>query len=262
MKYLLLTTLFFSFSSFANWVKESEVKAPKTIWSKKSRCLTTAAQGKNCFDISGKDIRHWKVGPVDDLNSPILRAAEDSPIKLNCDDFDDCRTKALDPNGDLIFDDNVCIPDESNAKWDLLSNWSGMTGVTGPWFIWCEKDSGTFEQKNILVTDPTGIIAADIADDIQDVKDIEEANIRLVKIKMECGRSVIALIVIRNVPKNLTRAQKKTMKESYRDAKEFLELGALTEAKEEIEIATPDGTIVTEADKTAIIVKIDECLAQ
>ena len=270
MKYLILIFLA-SFSAHANWITDSDFDLAKsnnngaTIHSSKKTCIGLCYDLNQCKLLNSIkiDLRKCMKGFVDNLEAPNLRATEDSPIKIDCLDYNDCQTKAFDPNGDLDQSDHVCLSDiSSQERWDDLSNWAGITGVTGPWFIWCEKEDGTYQQKPALVIDTAGTTQANLDDGIKAAKDSEEANIQAVKKKMECGRSAIALMVIRNVPKNLTRAQKKTMKETYRDTKEFLELGALQEAKEELEASTPDGVIVTDADKVAIIAKIDECLAQ
>jgi len=142
-------------------------------YQKKSQCDQAEAPDK-CFNIcegSGiKDFRRWMVGQVDDLNDPIFRAAESSPVKLDCDNDSDCMQKAMDPNGDSNFDDQVCIADNSTPRWDELANWPGITGVTGPWFIWCSKHSGTFRQKSVLISDVAGSTQADI-DDAQKASD-------------------------------------------------------------------------------------------
>ena len=116
------------------------------------------------------DNRRCMKGLVDDLNQPNYRAAENSPVKLDCDDASDCQSKATDPNGDSNTNDRVCLSDNSTERWDDLSNWSGITGVSGPWFIWCEKFDGTFKQIDGLVLDVAGSAAAD-AEDAQNASD-------------------------------------------------------------------------------------------
>ena len=181
MKFLLIMIMLWPSFVFANWVKKSEVKNPVTIWAKKNTCQSQ--EGEDCVSITGKDLRRWKMGQVDDLDKPNLRAAEDSPVKVDCNDFLDCRNKALDPNGDSNFDDNVCLIDNSSARWDELANWPGITGVTGPWFIWCEKEDGTYQQKDVLVNDAPGSVAAD-------AEDLDKENERVARIAAKGPREV------------------------------------------------------------------------
>lgn len=77
---------------------------------------------------------------------------------------------------------------------------------------------------------------------------------------MECGKEVKALLLVRNSTKNLTTAQVKSIVVTYADIDVLLMSGSLVTAKEEIQEVTADGTLVTEADKTALTAKIDECL--
>lgn len=92
------------------------------------------------------------------------------------------------------------------------------------------------------------------------VEDAQNAAVSQAKLNMECGRNVQALLVVRNAAKNLTTTQVKQVIQTYSIIKQLLDSGSLNTAKEEIQAVTPDGTLVTEEDKTALINKIDECL--
>jgi len=116
-----------------------------------------------CFDGKDDD-RRWKLGLIDDLEKPILRAPKDSPVLLDCDDFSNCSSKAMNPDDDPLTDDNVCLADNSQPKWDELINHPNVTNLIGPWFIWCEKETGSFEQKDEIVPDIQGSIDADAED--------------------------------------------------------------------------------------------------
>lgn len=167
---ILIITFFFTASAFArNWVPSLD---SNTVWTKKSRC--EQVNGSKCYNITGKDRRKWMIGQVDDPSKPILRAADASPVKLDCDDAQDCAQKAWDPNGDSNFDDQVCLADGSSPRYDELSNWPGVTGLSGPWFIWCEKHDGTYQKKDALVPDPAGIAQAD-------AEDLDKENEKVVK---------------------------------------------------------------------------------
>lgn len=76
---------------------------------------------------------------------------------------------------------------------------------------------------------------------------------------MNCGKRTIATLLVQNASKGLTKRQIKQMNKAYRDIKELLETGSLDSAKEEIEAVVADGTLVTEADKTALIAELDSC---
>lgn len=163
MKFILLVTFLFSVNTQAkNWVKKSAIKNPAKVWSLRSKC--EAQESETCFNISKKDLRRFKMGLVDDLDAPNLRAVEDSPVKVDCDDFADCQTKAMGAEDDGAFPDRVCLADAGQERWDELANHPGVTGVTGPWFYWCEKPDGTFQKKDALVADAAGSAAADAAD--------------------------------------------------------------------------------------------------
>jgi len=80
------------------------------------------------------------------------------------------------------------------------------------------------------------------------------------KAAMECGKNVKALLMVRNASKGLTTAQIKTMVNTYSEVDALLESGSLNTAKEEINAISPDGALVTEGDKTALVAEIDKCL--
>lgn len=77
---------------------------------------------------------------------------------------------------------------------------------------------------------------------------------------IEEGKKVIALLAVRNVPKNLTTAQIAQINSIYAEIKTLLETGSLVTAKEKISEVTPDGVLVTEADKTALINELNSYL--
>lgn len=88
----------------------------------------------------------------------------------------------------------------------------------------------------------------------------QEALIDQALTRMNCGRRVIGLLLLRNEPKGLTTGQIKQMNTTYASIKGLLETGSLLSAKEEMQLVTPDGTITTDGDKTALIARIDKCL--
>ncbi len=174
MKIILILIFLMPLASYAkkcvNQIAKSELIKSKADVPNAGKLTCKDLPNEPCFCFDGIDLRKIKAGLVNNPNSPILRAADDSPVKLDCDDFSDCQQKAMDPDLDPETFESVCQSDESQPKWDEISNWPGVTGVTGPWFIWCEKNSGSFNQMDSLVPDAAGIIQADI-DDAQKASD-------------------------------------------------------------------------------------------
>jgi hypothetical protein len=87
-----------------------------------------------------------------------------------------------------------------------------------------------------------------------------EAGIQVAQRLRACGERVMALMLVRNQPKNLTTAQVKQLVSSYAGIKGLLESGSLNSAKEEIQAAVADGVLITNADKAALSAEIDKCL--
>lgn len=173
MKYLLLSLLFI-FSANAEikgtFVNKSNVKNPTRRHRTMSLCESEEGTG-NCINTGTKDMRRFMLGQEDNLDSPIFRLPNNSPVKLSCFTSADCPGIALGVFDGESFPDRVCLGEAgSTERWDELVNHPGMTGVTGPWFIWCEKETGNFNQRDIIIIDPAGIIAAD-AEDAQVVSD-------------------------------------------------------------------------------------------
>ena len=173
MKYLLLSLLFI-FPAFAEirgtFVNKSNVKNPTRRHRTMSLCESDKGAG-NCINTGTKDMRRFMLGQEDNLDSPIFRLPDNSPVKLDCTDKDDCRTRAMGIFDGENFPNRVCLVEaETTERWDELVNHPGVTDVVGPWFIWCEKETGNFNQRDIIIIDPAGIIAAD-AEDAQVVSD-------------------------------------------------------------------------------------------
>lgn len=165
MRILLLISLFFSFDAFANgdWVDLDNVKNSQAYWSEGECNKKTGNKCGRC-----QDRRLCMKGQVDDLDKPNFRTIDNSPVKLDCDDFNDCSTKSF----------NVCLADSSIERWGELVNFPGLMGVSGPWFIWCEKPSGTFKQKDALVVDVAGSSAAGLEDDAKEADILDKKNRR------------------------------------------------------------------------------------
>ena len=75
------------------------------------------------------------------------------------------------------------------------------------------------------------------------------------------GKRVLALFLVRASLKNLTTEQVKQLNLTYSNVKDLLETGSLEAAKSEIESITPDGSMVTQSDKDALILEIESFLS-
>lgn len=186
MKYFILVCVTFLFcvtsQAAQNWFPVGKENA-NTVWTSKARC--EAQEGQECYEVTGKDLRRWKVGQVDDLTKPNFRPVKDSPVLQSCENFIDCQRKAKDPNADKDQSDRLCLSDGSAEKWDELANWPDLTGIDGPWFIWCEKHDGTYQQKAALVPDLDGIAAAD-------AEDAQKAADKVARAQARTGRATAA----------------------------------------------------------------------
>lgn len=138
------------FLSESDWADRKLGNRGHTFYVSKDKCELVNAPDK-CYNPT--DVKREKLGVVDDLSKPILRAPKNSPVLLDCLNFNDCGPKST----------NVCLADGGLEKWDELTNHPDVTGLTGPWFIWCEKGTGSFVQKPGIVADAAGIIADDLA---------------------------------------------------------------------------------------------------
>lgn len=88
----------------------------------------------------------------------------------------------------------------------------------------------------------------------------KEAGLQIALKKIDCGKRVIALMVIRNVPKNLTPQQVAQMNTIYAPIKGLLETASLVTAKGYIESTVADGMLITEADKTDLAAETQKCI--
>lgn len=141
MKYFILTLIFtFSFTANAAWYFPVGKAGAEKWYKSKAQC--ESSEGQSCYDITGKDVRRWKVGF---LQPEILRTAD-------CDDATDCQAKLdADPS------EFSCL--EGTPVYDDKANWPGLDFSPRPatgWFLWCQIEG--------LVPDPAGIAAADTED--------------------------------------------------------------------------------------------------
>lgn len=94
----------------------------------------------------------------------------------------------------------------------------------------------------------------------EQLRKIEESEIRAALRAMSCGKEVMAIMSIKNSKKGLSKGQVKQIVNTYSEIKALLETGSLVTAKDEIAAIIPDGILVTNDDKDALINKINSCL--
>jgi len=88
----------------------------------------------------------------------------------------------------------------------------------------------------------------------------KEAGLQIALKKIDCGKRVIALLVLRNVPKGLTPQQVAQMNTVYAPIKGLLETASLVTAKAAIEDVTADGLLITDGDKADLSAETQKCI--
>lgn len=112
----------------------------------------------------------------------------------------------------------------------------------------------TDEKGNLsIIEDVVAKTEADIKADFE-----SRINIRLKR--QDFGRRLIAIVSELNEPKGLTMAQIVQLSKTYADIRESCFNGAIDTAKALITAETPDGIIITESDKTALLDEINSNL--
>lgn len=77
---------------------------------------------------------------------------------------------------------------------------------------------------------------------------------------MEFGKRVIAILSVRNDAKSLSAADIVSLTNTYAVIQSLLMSGSIATAKAQIEAVTPDGTLVTQDDKDALLAEINAYL--
>lgn len=111
----------------------------------------------------------------------------------------------------------------------------------------------------VLDVDTVAITAHEAAKAIQAAEKAAEQNALS---RAECGRTVIAKLLVRNAPKGLSKQQVKELSATYAFIQGLLLNGSLETAREEILAVPADGVVVTQADKDALVAKLDSCKPQ
>lgn len=241
MKYLVIGILF-SANAFSATFFPVGKNGAKAFYIEKGKCETI--EEAVCYDVSGKDLRFYLLQSteVDDLSKPIFKTQYNVD---SCDNPEECGVLAVNKAA-------TC----TDAQGDY-AGWAENTILPG-YKVFCTGIEG-YEKKTVvdLALDAelqSQVLAADA------VKTANETAMQTVKRRMACGKNVQATMVLRNASKNLTTEQVKSFAATYAEIKSLLDTASLVTAKAEVEAIAPDGTLVTNDDKTAIIQAIDACL--
>lgn len=234
MKKILLLSLLSLSVHAENWVSIPEL-GTNQAHQMKSDC---ERNGQECFDIGELPHSVYSVTQidVDDYNKPIYSKSQVSI----CESIEDCDAK---------FVALVCIDkDESSIKnYDLLQ-------------VYCSKVVG-YEQKkkDVISLDSVKKSAYDSEQLAKAQESYENYKISIALKKMDCGKRVIAKLVVLNSMKNLTTEQVAVMNGSYSTIKTLLETGSLETARINIQNAVADGSIILESDKNELVKTLDSC---
>lgn len=225
-----------SITSFGeNWTSISKL-GTNQAFQLKSECERVT--GSECFDLGDLPQSVYSVSmiEVDDLNKPIY-SKEDVQT---CIDNEDCDAKFL----VILCTDNHSYPIKN---YDLLQ-------------VYCTKVVG-YEQKkkDVISLDSVKKSAYDSEQLAKAQESYENYKISVAIKKMDCGKRVIAKLVVLNSTKNLTTEQVAVMNGSYSTIKTLLETGSLETARINIQNAVADGSIILESDKTELVKTLDAC---
>lgn len=239
MKYLILTILFFSVTVHAeNWLNHTKIlNASKEAFSLKSDCERIS--GERCFDIA--DLPSSVYSEVDESVNDYTKP------NYSKSEVETCTTNA---NCDTKFLEKVCTDlTESKIKnYDIRE-------------VYCSKFL-SYDQKlqRTIALDSVKLDALNAQKAIDLLASQKEAGIQGALKRIECGKRVIGLLVLRNSQKVLTTANIAQINTVYGPIKGLIDTGSLVTAKEQMMLITPDGTLITEDDKNDLVAEITKCL--
>lgn len=220
-----LGILFIATPAFAgNWMPVSKIQAQSSqAYELESECKSRSSE--QCLDL-GSDVEMVKLGMVSLVND----WGPESEVE-SCSDESDCTAKLAAKS----------CPEPLQKFADALWTKVYCVELLGKQIV---KDSAAY----------TAHLSAQAASAAL------ESALKQAKALQECGKRVMALMLVRNQPKGLSTAQVKSIVSTYAPVEALLDSGSLVSAKEEIQAVSADGVLVTEADKTALTQEIDKCL--
>lgn len=239
MKYLIFTLILFSNLVHAeNWLNHSKIKSGSVeAYSLKSDCERIS--GEKCFDIGEypSSVYSEVDVEVDDYEKPIYSKRDTE----SCTDESDCSAKFL----ALVCTQNDY---EKIKNLDLLQ-------------VYCVKLAG-YEKKyeKTIQLDSQKLSAWQSQEANKATERAREMAIQTALKRIECGKRVIGLLVVRNASKTLTTAQIGQINTVYAPIKGLIDTGSLVTAKEQMQAITPDELLITTEDKNDLIQEITKCI--
>ena len=109
------------------------------------------------------------------------------------------------------------------------------------------------KNKTILEVDPTLDLAYQSSKQAKTVEAVKEQMVQAKLADIQKGQKIIAIMRVGSDSKNLTKQQKKALINSTKDIIEALNIGSLDVAKDLVEAIVPDGVIILESEKQAIL---------
>lgn len=239
MKLLILSLLIFTTTLHAeNWLNHTKVKSGSIeAYSLKADCERVSQE--KCFDLGEYPSTVFSEvdESVEDYSKPVYSKSE----------VQACATNAI---CDSTFAVKVCtdVTESPIKNYDLKQ-------------VYCSKFL-SYEQKlqKTIALDAVKLAAYQAAKVLEASAALKEAGIQGALKRIECGKRVIGLLVLRNSSKVLTTANIAQINTVYAPIKSLIETGSLVTAKEYMLAITPDGVLITEADKSDLVAEINKCL--
>lgn len=239
MKYLILTLLFFTDLTYAeNWLNHSKIKSGSIeAYSLKADCERVS--GETCFNVGDYPTSVYSEmdEEIDDTAKPIYSKSE----------TESCLSES---NCDLVFSTKTCsdLTESPIKNYDLLQ-------------VYCSKWIG-YEKKlqKTIALDSQKLTTWQSQKAIEASERAREVAIQTALKRIECGKRVIGLLVVRNASKTLTTAQIGQINTVYAPIKGLIDTGSLVTAKEQMQAITPDGLLITTEDKNDLIQEITKCI--
>jgi hypothetical protein len=241
MKKLIIALLFSLTAHASNFIPVSSVlNNTQAGYSLLADCKKASAPDEVCANVEDQPISTYEVYnyQADDETKPIYSKSNIVP----CTDEADCKIKLI------SFE---CIaPSFQVMNLELLE-------------LYCASLTG-YQQKTLKsIRQSSALLIAYLAQKaLKDAEELQEQKLQE-KIKLiDAGKRVVALLNLRNEPKNLTGEQIGQMVTTFASIKGLLETGSLKTAKYLISQVVADGVIVTDGDKTALIAELNKWIVE
>ncbi len=245
MRYLLL--FFLSFSALAQWVPEAEIlsKSWTKVYSRKSCPGTCHKIPKGEIDPSFVELEEVM---VNDLDKPVMSKTD----IVECTAVaDDPATTEIDETQSL---ENNCVA--KLAALDCTGKGKAIRALDNS-EVYCSVLL-RYEQK--LAGYKKAAVNQTLKsqwETSRNVQKAQEAAINSQVQDMNFGRSLYASVQLLNKGKGLTKAQRRQLRQDLKTMREDLLDGSLCDVRADLLTLPVNGTTVTEADKAAILAKLD-----